>query len=75
MADTAMIPPTLTSMPPMMMTSVMPALTSASSRAARSVWTRLPTVRKYGDASEKPAPTIRIAMNSTSSRVAVGEAS
>jgi hypothetical protein len=73
MAETAKMPPTLTSMPPMMMTSVMPALTMASSRDARRVETMLPTVRKYGELSAKPAPTARMAASSTISRPAVGE--
>jgi hypothetical protein len=45
-AETARMPPTLTSMPPMIITSVMPALTIASSSAVRSVWMRLIGVRK-----------------------------
>ena len=71
-AVTAMIPPTPTSIPPMQITTVMPALMIASSTALRSTVTRLAAVRKTGDAAANAAPTTKMARTSANSRRAVG---
>ena len=68
MADTARMPPTLTSMPPMMMISVIPALITARSTELRSTVTRLRSVRKNSDWTVNTMPMIRIAAASISSR-------
>ncbi|MNL57619.1 hypothetical protein D3C87_1811950 [compost metagenome] len=48
-AESAMVEPTLRSMPPVMMTSVMPSVAMAMNEKLRVMLDRLPAVRKLGD--------------------------